>query len=125
MRTAEQALAAGTVLVPHLAEERARADRAVAFPARHQSRPLTRAAVGCANSSVVQNRQVELAQARRVGDRVDLDDLAVPDRETEDEEQPSTPGHDDSHGSIHESRSCFLGTSRELPGHDRRTTDLP
>ena len=64
-------------------------------------------------------------EVRGVGDRVDSDDLAVPDRETEDEEQPSTPGHDDSHGSVHESRSCSLGTPRELPGHERRTTDLP
>ena len=59
------------------------------------------------------------------GDRVDLDDLAVPDREIEHEEQPSTPRHDESHGSVHESRSRSPGTPRELPGHGQRTMDLP
>ena len=61
--------------------------------------------------SVVQDRQVELAEARGVGDHVDLDDLAACDREIEDEEQPTMPGHDESYGSVHESRSRSLGTS--------------
>src|SRR5260370_6756465 len=78
-----------------------------------------------AGSSVVEDRKAQLVEVRGVGDRVDSDDLAVPDRETEYEEQPSTPGHDDSHGSVHESRSCSLGTPRELPGREPRTTDLP
>jgi hypothetical protein len=29
------------------------------------------------------------------------------------------PGHDDSYGSVHESSSRSLGTSRELPGRGR------
>jgi hypothetical protein len=76
-------------------------------------------------ASVVQDRKAQLAEARGVGDRVDLDDLAAYDREIEDEEQPTMPGHDESYGSVHESRPRSLGTSRELPGHERRTTDLP
>jgi hypothetical protein len=97
--------------VPHLAERRARTVRAVAFPTCHQSRQLPRAAVGCARSSVVEDRKAQLAQARGIGDRVDLDDLAVPDRETQDEEQPTMPDPDDSYGSVHERRSHSLGTS--------------
>ncbi len=62
---------------------------------------------------------------RRVGDGFDLDDLAANDREIEDEEQPTVPSHDDSHGSVHESRPRSLGTSRELPCHSSGTTDLP
>ena len=76
-------------------------------------------------SSVAQDRQVEQAEARGVGDHVDLGDLPACDRETEDEEQLSTRGHDDSYGSVHEHRLCFPGTSGELPGHGQRTTDLP
>ena len=83
------------------------------------------AAVGCASSLVVQDRQVELAEACGVGDHVDLGDLAARDREIEYEEQPTMPGHDDSYGSVHEGRSRSLGTSRELSGHGLRTTDLP
>src|SRR6266699_4893530 len=56
-------------------------------------------------SLVVQDRKAQLAEARGVGDHVDLDDLAVCDREIEDEEQPTLPGHDESYGSIHQSRS--------------------
>ena len=62
-------------------------------------------------SSVVQDRQVELAKTLGVGDHVDLDDLPACDREIEDEEQPTMPGHDESYGSVHESRSRSLGTS--------------
>jgi hypothetical protein len=76
-------------------------------------------------SSVVEDRKAQLAEALGVGDHVDLDDLAACDREIEHEEQPSTPGHDESHGSVHKSRSRSLGTPRELPGHGQRTTDLP
>ena len=62
-------------------------------------------------SSVVQDRKAQLTEARGVGDRFDLDDLAAYDREIEDEEQPTMPGHDDSYGSVHESRSRSQGTT--------------
>ena len=61
-------------------------------------------------SSVVEDCKVQLAQACRIGDRLNLDDLVVPDREIEDEEQMSTRRHNSCHGSIHESRSCALST---------------
>src|SRR5258706_9715891 len=50
---------------------------------------------------------------RRAGSATtfDLDDLAAYDREIEDEEQPTMPSHDESYGSVHESRSRSLGTS--------------
>src|SRR2546421_3520101 len=62
-------------------------------------------------SLVVQDRKAQLAEARGVGDHVDLDDLAVCDREIEDEEQPTLPGHDESYGSVHQSRSRAQGMS--------------
>ena len=62
-------------------------------------------------SSVVEDCKVQLAQACRIGDRLNLDDLAACDREIEDEEQMSTRRHNSCHGSIHESRSCALSTS--------------
>ena len=62
-------------------------------------------------SLVVQDCQIELAQARGIGDRLDLGDLAVPNREIEDEEQVPTRCHDECHGSVYESRSEALSTS--------------
>ena len=59
-----------------------------------------------------QDRKAQLAEVRGVGDRFDLDDLAAYDRETQDEEQPTTPNHDESYGSVHESRPRSLCTSR-------------
>jgi len=67
--------------------------------------------VGTPGSLVVQDCQIELAQARGIGDRLDLSDLAVPDGETQDEEQVPTRRHDERHGSVHESRSEALSTS--------------
>ncbi len=76
--------------------------------------------------SVAEEGQIELAQARGVGEYVDLDDPPVPDREAEDHKEPSTRGHDDSHRPVHERRPCGPGTSLDRPlGHGRRTTDLP
>ena len=78
-------------------------------------------------SSVVEDRQVELAKARGVGDHVDLDDLPVREREPEDPKQPSSWSHDGSDRPVHERRSCESGTPREgerLLGPDPRTTDL-
>ncbi len=108
MRTADRAWRQERA-AQNLADTRARADRAV--PDRPPTRrPLTRAATGV-GSSVAQDRQVELTEARGVGDHVDLDDLPACDREIEYEEQPTMLGHDDSYGSVHESRSRSLSTS--------------
>lgn len=60
-----------------------------------------------------EHRQVELAEARGIGDHVDLDDLPAREREAEHPEQPSTRNEDDSHRTVHERRSCEPGTSRE------------
>ena len=48
-------------------------------------------------SSVIEHRQVELAEALGIGDHLDLDDLAVRDGETECSKQSSTWSHDESH----------------------------
>jgi hypothetical protein len=63
--------------------------------------------------SVIEDRQVKLAQAGGVGYRVDLDDLPVCERESEYPEQPSTRSHDDSGRAVHERRLCEPGTPRE------------
>ncbi len=60
-------------------------------------------------SSVVEDREAQLAQARGIGDRLDLDDLVVPDRELEHKEQPTMAGHDDPYGTIHKSGPRGLG----------------
>ena len=59
--------------------------------------------------SVAEDRQVELTEARGVGEDVDLDDLPPPDREAHDRKRPSTRSHDDSHLSVHERRSYERG----------------
>src|SRR5215204_1184283 len=66
-------------------------------------------------ASVVEDRHVEPAQARRVGEDVDLHDLSASDREAHDRKRPSTRGHDDARGPIHERRSYGRtnGESRE------------
>src|SRR5215207_7628051 len=76
--------------------------------------------------SVVEDRQIELAEARGVGDRVDLDDLPIPDREAEYHKEPSTRSHDDSRGSVDERRSCGPGSPLSRPpGRGWRTMYLP
>ena len=60
-------------------------------------------------ASVVEDRHVEPAQARRVGEDVDLHDLSASDREAHDRKRPSTRGHDDARGPIHERRSYERG----------------
>ena len=72
-------------------------------------RAATRRLIG-GGSSVVEDCKVHLAQSCRIGDRLNLDDLVVPDREIEDEEQMSTRRHNSCHGSIHESRLYALST---------------
>ena len=63
-------------------------------------------------ASVVKDRQVEPAEARGVGEDVDLDDLASPEGEAHDRKRPSSRNHDDSRGSVHE-RRWYNGESRE------------
>jgi hypothetical protein len=60
-------------------------------------------------ASVVEDRHVEPAQARRVGEDVDLHDLSASDREAHNRKRPSTRGHDDARGPIHERRSYERG----------------
>ncbi len=59
------------------------------LPLTATRRPLTRARAEV-GLSVAQNGQVDLAEARGVGDHVDLDDLPAPDREAQDRKQLST-----------------------------------
>ena len=78
-------------------------------------------------SSVVEDRQFELAKALGVGDHVDLDDLPACDREAECPKQPSTRSHDNSHRPVHKRRSCEPGMARkgDRPlGPGPRTADL-
>jgi hypothetical protein len=63
----------------------------------------------------VEDRQVELADALRVGDQVDLDDLPASDREAEDDTRRSARSTDQTRGSIHQRRSCRPGTPRGTP----------
>jgi hypothetical protein len=76
--------------------------------------------VGCAGSSVVEDRKAQLVEVRGVGDRVDSDDLAVPDRETEDEEQLFSLSSNErdstsSTGHILSSRSVIVVTKETHP----------
>ena len=110
MREQPNSHGGGRCTLQNLLDTRTRADRA------ESDQPGTRyaaarAAVGTPGSLVVQDCQIELAQARGIGDRLDLGDLAVPDGETQDEEQVPTRRHDERHGSVHESRSRSLSTS--------------
>jgi hypothetical protein len=62
-------------------------------------------------ASVVEDRQVELAQTRGVGEHVDCDDLVAPDREAHDRKRPSIwKPRNDTRGSIHEHPLYELGT---------------
>jgi len=82
-------------------------------------------------SSVVQDRKAQLVQVCRIGDHIDGDDLASPDCETQEEQEPFTRGHNDSHRSFHKHRLCEPGVSQEMPGcpgrpgDGLRTADLP
>ena len=77
-------------------------------------------------ASAVEESQVQLVEALELGHRVDLYYLPAPDLEVQYHKEPSTRGHDDTHGSIHERRSRGPGTSYERPpGHGGRTADLP
>lgn len=54
--------------------------------------------------SVVEDGQIEFAQALRVCEHVDGDDLPVRDCEAHDGDGSSTDGYDDSRGTVHEHR---------------------
>ena len=78
--------------------------------------------------SILEYRQLELAEAFGVGDYVDLDDLPASDRKTECTKQPSTRSHDDSHRSVYERQSCEARAARvgeRSLGPSPRTADLP
>lgn len=79
---------------------------------------------GRRGASVAADQQVELAQARGVGEDVDRDDLLSRDREGEDNTWPSAGSPYGSSGSVDERRLCCLSTPREGGGHGRRAADL-
>jgi hypothetical protein len=55
--------------------------------------------------AAVEDGQVELAQALRVGEDVDLDHLPAPDREARDREGPAIASRDGSRGPVDERRA--------------------
>lgn len=78
--------------------------------------------------SIVEDRQVELAEAHRVGEYIYLDDFPTYDREAEDRKRLSPGGRDNAHGSVDERRSSELGKPPEgecLVGHGPRAADFP
>src|SRR5262249_23907008 len=79
------------------------------------------------NSSVVEDRQVELAKARGVGHDLNLGDLPALERELEHPQQSSPRSEDESYRSINEHRLRESGGSRERQcslGPASRTTDF-
>jgi len=68
--------------------------------------------------------QVELMEARGVGEELDFDDLSAPDREAEDDARLPARGPYGSHGSVHQGRLCDPGTPLEGLGDGRRAADL-
>jgi hypothetical protein len=81
--------------------------------------------------SVLEDGQVELAEAFGDGEDVDLHDLAVPDRKGHDREGAPTPSHDGTRGAVDERRPYERGKPRErerLRGTvvaPRTTTEAP
>src|SRR6266545_1785931 len=57
--------------------------------------------------SVVEDRQVELAQPRWVGEDVDLDDPAAPDREAQDRKRPPARRPHGARGAVEERWACI------------------
>jgi hypothetical protein len=64
-----------------------------------------------------------MAQVLGVGDHVDPNNLAVRDREPEDEGLLPTLDHG-SHSSVHQRRLQPLDAPRDLPGHSACTADF-
>jgi hypothetical protein len=78
--------------------------------------------------SAIKDRQVDPAEARRVSDDVDRDDLLVRELEGQCHKQPSTRSHDNSYSSVHERQLRKPGTPREderLLGHGPCTAYFP
>src|SRR5829696_5118225 len=76
--------------------------------------------------SPVEDREVEPAEAVRVGEHVDLDDLPARDREAHDGYRPSVPSRHEPRGPVHERRPRKRGQPREgkrPPGNRPRATD--
>jgi hypothetical protein len=68
--------------------------------------PQLNRAVTSPGSSLAQDRQVEIAKPRRIGEDVDFDNLLVPDCEAHDGKRPSIwEPRNDPHGSVHQ---CLL-----------------
>src|SRR5258708_40077498 len=65
--------------------------------------------------SVRKHRHAQLAQVCRLGDRIDGDDLASPDGETQEEQEPPTRGNNDSHRSVYEHRRREREATQERP----------
>jgi hypothetical protein len=78
--------------------------------------------------SVAENCQVDLAKARGIGEDVDLDDLAVRNRESHDREQLSRWGGDGAGSAVHQDRPCelrHLGEGERLPSDRARSSNHP
>src|SRR4029434_3312259 len=77
-----------------------------------QSRSHTRTAHDASTTSVaarqtsVDDRQIELAETRRIADDLDLGDQFISDRQTDCSEQASSRRHHDADGPIHERVPC-------------------
>ncbi len=75
-------------------------------------------------ASVVEDRQIELAEACGVGEYVDFDDLPARDREAEYDTRSSAGSPHGPSGSVHECQLSGPGTPQEGVGHGPRTSDL-
>ncbi len=89
-----------------------------------------RAAAGVAGSSwrpssVVEDRQVELAKPLGVSDQVDFGDLPADDREAEHDTRPPAWSPHRSRGTVDEHRLGEPGTPGEGASHGRRTAHFP
>src|SRR5829696_1684845 len=78
------------------------------------------------DSSTREHCQVELANTFRIGDGVDGDDLAIPDGEVEDHQEPPPWRYDDAHGAVDENRLGGPGTAHNPSAtHGRGAAGLP
>jgi len=75
--------------------------------------------------SVVEEHQVEAAEALRVGEYVDLDDLPACDLKAQHDVRPSARRPNDPGSPINERESRRPGTPRERLGHDWRAANQP
>src|SRR6266567_70976 len=77
-----------------------------------------------ARSSVVENCQVKLEKALRIGEHIDCDDLLAYGCEVEDDARLSARSPHKSNRPVYERQFCCPGTPRELTGHGQRTANL-